>query len=156
MTIVPIAITFIHNIATAFWVGGMLVLLFSVLPSIKPSSENEEGKLQFLKAFTDRNSTFIYGCILVLILTGILLNRLTGQSTRFLQFKNAYTTILSMKHILYLLMAAITLGRSIQVRKMDMRSKKKTKIDGIAFIKINAALGVVVILLSSALPFLAY
>jgi len=39
---------------------------------------------------------------------------------------------------------------------MDMRSKKKTKIDGIAFIKINAALGVVVILLSSALPFLAY
>ena len=84
-----------------------------------------------------------------LILTGLLMSKQSGQSTGFLTFGNTYTTILSSKHILYILMILLSIFRSLIVDKLEnLTPTAKEKLNMIILI-INILIGVAVLALSA-------
>ena len=112
--IVPILITTLHNIFTALWIGGMLTLAFAVFPSIKKVFGKSKEMKQTIAAIKKRMSIFVYISMVGLILTGLLMTKQSGLSTGFLSFGNTFTSILSTKHILYILMIILRKDKSWQ------------------------------------------
>jgi len=147
--IVPILITTLHNIFTALWIGGMLTLAFAVFPSImKVLGKSKETK-QTITTIKKRMSIFVYISMVGLILTGLLMAKQSGQSTGFLSFGNTYTSILSTKHILYILMIILSIFRSLIVDKLEnLTPPAKEKLNMIILI-INILVGVAVLALSA-------
>ncbi|MHA1765312.1 MAG: hypothetical protein ACTSWX_07225 [Promethearchaeota archaeon] len=147
--IVPILITTLHNIFTTLWIGGMLALLLAVFPSImKVFGKSKETK-QVISAIKKRMSIFVYVSMAGLFLTGLLMAKQSGQSTGLLTFGNTYTTILSIKHILYILMILLSIFRSLIVDNLDkIKPQVKEKLN-IIILLINVLIGIVVLFLST-------
>ncbi|MHA1475321.1 MAG: hypothetical protein ACTSQ5_09050, partial [Promethearchaeota archaeon] len=118
-SIVPILITTLHNIFTALWIGGMLTLAFAVFPSIRKVFGKSKETKQTIAAIKKRMSIFVYVSMAGLILTGLLMAKQSGQTTGFLSFGNTYTSILSTKHILYILMILLSIFRSLIIDKLE-------------------------------------
>ena len=152
--IVPILITTLHNIFTALWIGGMLTLAFAVFPSImKVLGKSKETK-QTISTIKKRMSIFVYVSMVGLILTGLLMAKQSGQSTGFLTFGNPYTTILSIKHILYILMILLSIFRSLIIDKLEkLTPPTKEKLNMIILI-INILVGIAVLFLSAYVSFI--
>ncbi|QEE17451.1 hypothetical protein DSAG12_03288 [Promethearchaeum syntrophicum] len=151
---VPIIITTLHNLFTALWIGGMLTLAFAVFPSImKVFGKSKETKLS-ISTIKKRMSIFVYVSMVGLILTGLLMAKQSGQSTGFLTFGNPYTTILSIKHILYILMILLSIFRSLIIDKLDkLTPPVKEKLNMIILI-INILVGIAVLFLSAYISFM--
>ncbi len=147
--IVPILITTLHNLFTALWIGGMLTLAFAVFPSImKVMGKSKETKLT-ISTIKKRMSIFVYVSMVGLIVTGLLMAKQSGQSTGFLSFENTYTSILSTKHILYILMILLSISRSLIIDKLEnLTPPAKEKLNMIILI-INMLVGVLVLALSA-------
>jgi len=148
-SIVPILITTLHNIFTALWIGGMLTLAFAVFPSIRKVFGKSKETKQTIAAIKKRMSIFVYVSMAGLILTGLLMAKQSGQSTGFLSFGNTYTSILSTKHILYILMILLSIFRSLIIDKLEkLTPPTKEKLNMIILIT-NMLVGVIVLALSA-------
>jgi len=147
--IVPILITTLHNIFTALWIGGMLTLAFAVFPSIKKVFGKSKEMKQTIAAIKKRMSIFVYISMVGLIITGLFMARQSGQSTGFLSFGNTYSSILSTKHILYILMIILSIFRSLIIDKLEnLTPPAKEKLNMIILIT-NMLVGVIVLALSA-------
>ena len=147
--IVPILITTLHNIFTALWIGGMLTLAFAVFPSIKKVFGKSKEMKQTIAAIKKRMSIFVYISMVGLIITGLFMARQSGQSTGFLSFGNTYSSILSTKHILYILMIILSIFRSLIIDKLEnLTPPAKEKLNMIILIT-NMLVGVVILALSA-------
>ncbi|MHA1560679.1 MAG: hypothetical protein ACTSPA_01015 [Promethearchaeota archaeon] len=148
-SIVPILITTLHNIFTALWIGGMLTLAFAVFPSIRKVFGKSKETKQTIAAIKKRMSIFVYVSMAGLILTGLLMAKQSGQTTGFLSFGNTYTSILSTKHILYILMILLSIFRSLIIDKLEkLTPPTKEKLNMIILIT-NMLVGVIVLALSA-------
>ncbi|MHA1728551.1 MAG: hypothetical protein ACTSWY_07445, partial [Promethearchaeota archaeon] len=73
----------------------------------------------------------------------------SGLSTGFLTFGNTFTSILSTKHILYILMIILSIFRSLIIDKLEnLTPPTKEKLNMIILI-INILVGVAVLALSA-------
>jgi uncharacterized membrane protein len=97
----PILISFLHNVFTALWIGGMMTLAFTVLPAIMKvlGKSKETQKLNSL--IKKKLSLLTYISLVGLIITGLLMSNKAAQSglsTGFLSFGNEYSILMSIKH----------------------------------------------------------
>jgi len=151
-------VTFLHNLFTAMWIGGMLTLLFTVMPAMKKtlgkSKESHALNTQIKKTL----SILTYVSIVGLILTGLMMGhkaQLAGDYTGFFSFANEYSTLLSIKHILYILMVGLAIFRSqILDRLKKPTHEVKMKLSIITLI-LNVIAGLAVLLLSANIAVLA-
>ncbi|MHA1584320.1 MAG: hypothetical protein ACTSVU_05070 [Promethearchaeota archaeon] len=151
-------ITFLHNIFTSMWIGGMLTLLLVVMPTLKKvlgkSKESHAFNIQFKKKL----SILIYISMVGLIITGLMLGKkaqTAGIYTGFMSFGTEYSTILSIKHILYILMVGLAVFRSqIIDRIKNLTQEQKMKLNMIILI-LNVLIGLTVLLLSAWIGTLA-
>ncbi|MBN1262505.1 MAG: hypothetical protein JXB35_17625 [Anaerolineae bacterium] len=109
--IFPIIVTFLHDLFTAIWIGGLIILAAAVLPALRKTL----GKRPELRAASDaiqkRLSFLVYISMAGLWITGLLLVQRSGAGGLF-RFTSTYTTLLSLKHIAVLLMVVLALLRS--------------------------------------------
>lgn len=147
--IIPTLILSLHNIFTSIWIGGMLVMIISLLPSIR--KEIKDGKLQgsLIDEVMLRQSKWVYAGIAVLLITGILMTRLSGQTSGFFDFSNQYASILSIKHVLMIVVTVIALVRSIVFKNAASSKDKSKKKLSMALLFINTILGTAILVLSS-------
>jgi putative copper export protein len=93
-----------------------------------------------------------------LIITGLLMGKkaqLAGDYTGFLSFGTEYSTLLSIKHLLYFLMVGLAIFRSLIVDKLKKPSHEvKMKLNIITLI-VNVIAGLAVLLLSANTAVLA-
>jgi putative copper export protein len=156
---IPIALTlinFLHELFTVIWVGGMLLLVFVIMPILKKQFEGEKLQ-QINKKIQNRLSIFTYVSIVVLMATGLLLTKLTDPSgtSYFISFESTFATLLSIKHILFILMALIAIFRSaILDRIKGIEKKVSNKISKILLLS-NVIFAIVVLFLSSYLGVIA-
>lgn len=156
---IPIAlilINFLHELFTIIWVGGMLLLVFVIMPVLKKQFEGEKLH-QVNKKIQNRLSIFTYVSIAVLMATGLLLTKLTDPSgiTYFISFESTFATLLSIKHILFILMALVAIFRSaILDRIKGIEKKVSNKISKILLLS-NVIFAIVVLFLSSYLGVIA-
>jgi len=141
-------VTFLHDLFTAVWVGGLITLGITVLPSARKVLGAGPQTKQLMDAIQKRLSVLVYVSIVVLVVTGILQANRNPAFQGLFSFGNPYSTVLALKHILVLAMVAIALYRSLVLgRRREPSTPSQEKLSaGLLFL--NIALGVVVLLLT--------
>jgi len=155
--LIPVLIQLFHDLFTALWIGGMLALAFTVLPSIKKVLGNKETKkqMQELSSLIKKKlSLLVYISMAGLMITGLLMKKRAG-SVGFLNFDTQYATFLSIKHILYVVMVGLSIYRSRFIdngKKFSMQKKQKLNM---IVLLLNILIAVVVLFLSAHLSIMA-
>ena len=152
-------VTFLHDLFTATWIGGLITLGVAVLPSARKVLGSGPQTKKLMDAIQKRTSVLVYVSIVGLAITGILLSNRSPAFQGLFRFGNSYATMLGLKHILVLAMTAIALYRSLVLGrrgKTSMRSREKLSA-GLLVLNIVLGIGVLFVTglavgLSSGLP----
>ena len=147
--IVPTIVRSLHNIFTSIWIGGMLTMIISILPVVRKEIKDPAIRGSVMDSIMNKQSKWIYIGIVVLALTGMLMTRLSGKSSGFIDFSNPYAVALSIKHILMLLISLIAVVRSIVFKHTASGKDKSKKMLSTALLFVNTFLGVIILVLSS-------
>jgi len=142
---------FLHLLATAIWVGGMLYINFVLTPSLVAIDSPQRGKL--IGAVSKRFSMFAWGCIIILLMTGLLLT----PSGMLFDTTSTWGIMLFIKIILFLIMIIIgTIISFVKAPKMEKLAPKPDEKPAPEFFKIqkqisllahiNMILGVLILL----------
>ena len=91
-------VSFLHDLFTVMWIGGMLVLGFVILPTIKKTLGSGPETKKLNMAIRKRLSMLSYLSMIGLLVTGILLSRISPLYLGPLSFCNEFSTWLSIKH----------------------------------------------------------
>ena len=138
-------VTFLHDLFTVLWVGGMITLGLVVFPSARRVLGQGVELKRLVQAIGRRLSVLVYVSIVGLVLTGVLLSRRAVGFQGPFSFANAYSAILSVKHMLVVLMVVVAIVRQAAQRRAPRGLPEKL---GAGLLLLNVALGIVVLLLS--------
>ncbi len=142
-------VLFVHNLCTVIWVGGMLMLGFTVMPASKDVLGMGPQTKKLMDTIQKRLSRIVYFCIVLLIVTGLLMAKRSPAFHGLFHFGNPYATALSIKHILTILMVAIALVRSIVLGPKEGPAAQQQEKLKSALLFVNIALGILVLFLSA-------
>jgi copper resistance protein D len=140
-------VVFLHDLFTAVWIGGLLTLTLSVLPSAKAVLGTGPQTKSLMKAIQQRLSILVYASIIGLIVTGVLQANQSDEFNGLFAVDNDYSLVLTLKHVLVIAMIIITLTRSLGLNRLNLAAPAKEKLS-IRLLFANLALGVGVFLLS--------
>lgn len=148
-------VIFLHDLFTATWIGGLIVLGFVVLPSARKVLGAGPETKKLLGAIQKRLSGFIYVSIVGLVVTGLLMANRSPAFQGLFSFGSAYSTALAIKHVLVLAMIAVALYRSLVLgRRSGPPSPTQEKLSaGLLFL--NIGLGIAILVLSGLCAALA-
>ena len=147
-TIVFALITFLHDLFTAVWIGGLITLGLTVLPSAKKSLGKGPQTKKLMDAIQKRHSVWVYVSMIGLVLTGMLQANHSPAFQGLFSFGNPYSTVLTIKHILVGAMIAIALYRSLVLgRKKGVSTASQEKLKA-SLLMVNILLGIAILLLS--------
>jgi len=144
-TIVFGLITFLHDLFTAAWIGGLITLGLTVMPSVKKILGKGPETKKLMDAIQKRHSVLVYVSMIGLVLTGLLQANRTSAFLGLFSFGNTYSAVLAAKHILVLAMIAIALYRSLALDKTSTPTQEKLKA---TLLILNIVFGVGILLLS--------
>lgn len=144
-------VIFFHDLFTAIWIGGLIMLTLTTLPVLKKELGHCAETEQLMDAIMNRHSKWVFVSILGLAISGLLLSKRSGNFSGLLSFNGLYNTLLSIKHLLMVVMTGLTALRAFGLKSLekapDMRKKKMS----LLAMHANALVGVVVLLLSGFL-----
>ena len=106
-------ISFLHDLFTVIWMGGMIVTLFAYTPAAKEALGAGPQMKKVMGAFKKKQRVWVWVSMAGLILTGILMSRRSPNFVHWFSFSNPYSIALSIKHIIVIVMVGIALYRSI-------------------------------------------
>jgi putative copper export protein len=141
-------VTFLHDLFTAVWIGGLITLGLTVFPAAREALGKGPQMKRLMDTIQKRLSVLVYVSIVGLVLTGVLLSNRAPAFDGLFRFGNPYSTILTIKHLLVVAMIGIALYRSLVLggRRGPTTPFQEKLSAGLLFA--NVALGVVVLLLS--------
>ena len=141
-------VTFLHDLFTATWIGGLITLGVIVLPSARQVLGKGPQMKKLLEAIQKRLSVLVYVSIAGLILTGMLQANRNPAFVGLFHFGNAYSVALSLKHVTVVAMVGIALYRSlVRGRRREPLTAAQEKLS-VGLLLLNAMLGVAVLLLT--------
>lgn len=145
----PTLIIFLHDLATAVWIGGLVALAFSTMPAVREVLGKNPQSKGLLQAIQKRQGTLIYISMGVLVVTGLLLNRRSPQFSGLFSFADLYGSALSLKHILVLAMIAVGLYRSLILGRIPEPGNRQKERLSAGLVVTNLILGGLVLLVSA-------
>jgi len=104
-------VTFLHDLFTVVWIGGMITLGAVVLPASKKVLGRGKETQGLVATIQNRLAPLSYVSMIGLAITGILLSRASGIYGGAFSFANPFSAALSIKHVLSIAMVAIALVR---------------------------------------------
>jgi len=137
----------LHDLATAIWIGGLIQMSFVVLPTFRSRLKDGKELRLLLMDIQKRLSLLVSISIPILIITGILESWHSPAFQGFFSFSNTYSTLLSIKHILVILMVCLAIARRMLMTKNVEKMKSKEKVSAM-MVFANALIGITVIILS--------
>ncbi|HOG48352.1 MAG TPA: hypothetical protein PLJ35_15380 [Anaerolineae bacterium] len=138
--------TFLHDLFTAVWVGGLIAQGLVILPSVRDTLAPGPQRKKLLAAIGRRQGLLVYVSIVGLIVTGLLEARASGSFLGLLSTGNAYSAVLAVKHVLVLAMIGLALYRSLALARQGGVPGRERLSAGLLLA--SMALGVAVLLLS--------
>ncbi len=136
---------FLHDLFTAAWIGGLITLGLTVMPSLKNVLEKGPQMKKIMEVIQKRHSLFVHISIIGLVVTGLLQANHNTAYLGFFNFGNAYSAVLAVKHILVMMMVVITLYRSLALAKISTPKQEKLKAK---LLMLNIGIGTLVLLAS--------
>jgi len=140
-------VIFLHNLFTAVWIGGLLTLTLSVLPSAKAVIGLGPQTKVLMQAIQQRLTRLVYVSIIGLIVTGMLQANRSEEFTGLFRIDSSYSLVLTLKHLLVIAMVIIALLRSLGLKRWQLAASTKDKLNA-GLLMTNLVLGVGVLLLS--------
>jgi uncharacterized membrane protein len=147
-TIALALVTFLHDLFTVVWIGGLIALGLTTLPAAMKVLGKGLQTRQLMDTIQRRQRVLVYVSILGLLVTGVLQAGQVPEFQGLFRFGPAFSTVLSLKHILVLAMIAVALTRSLLLggrNKPAGPAQEKLKA---ALLYLNISLGIAVLLLS--------
>ncbi len=147
----------LHLGAALFWVGGIAFILFIALPSSKKALGSDAGLV--MSEIAGRFGPIANWCILILIVTGVALTTLRSNYESAMHPDNSWTLVLLIKLALVAVMVAIHFYRGLILSRVIARTEddsKKSALQKLSLdlVKVNLALGSVILLVSGALSYM--
>lgn len=139
-------VTFLHDLFTAAWIGGLLTLAISVLPAARDILKKEETQ-RLMDAIQRRLRVVVYVSIAGLALTGMLLSNRSPAFGGLFGFGTPYAAVLSVKHLVMLVMVAIALLRSTVLPRLKIPAPTRARWSLILLLA-NLALGILILALT--------
>ncbi|MEK6699316.1 MAG: DUF4149 domain-containing protein [Nitrospirota bacterium] len=149
-----IACYWIHLVATVLWIGGIIFIIFIVIPSSRQVLGAESGKL--MGEISKRFTPLANYSIILLFVSGIVLAGLNNQFSGVRILESNWTMALILKLVLFFSMTAIHFYRGLVLAPKMMRTTTQTEKTAlqklsINLVKVNFTLGLSVLLLSGAI-----
>lgn len=127
-----IILDFLHLLTAVIWIGGMIYFNFVLSPSLAAIDPPQRGKL--VGAVSKRFAMFAWGCIIILLMTGLLLT----PSGMLFDTSSTYGIALFVKIIMFIVMIIIGAFISfIKVPKMEKLAPKPDEKPAPEFFKIQ-------------------
>ena len=141
----------LHLIATVIWIGGIIFILFIAIPSSKQVLGAESGKL--MGEISKRFTPLVNYSIILLIITGLVLTGFNKQFSGIGNFRNSWTLVLALKHVLVLGMVVVHFYRGLVLSPKIVKTEsitEKTSLQKLSLnlVKVNFYTGLLVLLLS--------
>ncbi len=149
-TIIFGIVTFLHDLFTAIWIGGLFTLALSVFPAVRNNFGKSPQTQQLSESIQKRHSVWVYISLVGLIITGLLLSKQSPDFLGLFQFGDTYSMLLSSKHILVIFMIAASLYRSLAIGKKEQLTPRQQKTSFLLLIS-NLTAGLLVLLMSGFL-----
>ncbi|NOZ73681.1 MAG: hypothetical protein GXP38_17615 [Chloroflexi bacterium] len=146
--IVYAIIIFLHDLFTVVWIGGMFTLGITVLPAAKDVLGKGPQLKRLMDTIQKRLSVLVYVSIVGLIVTGLLQAKHDPAFQGLFHFGNTFSTILSLKHILIIVMIAISLYRRLVLGTKNGPPTPSQENLKAKLLITNIILGTIVLLLS--------
>ena len=140
-------VTFLHDLFTAVWIGGLITLGLTVLPAVRQVLGKGPQMKELLATIQKRLSVLVYVSIVGLILTGVLQAQRNPAFEGLFAFGNAYSTALSLKHIVVVVMVGVALFRSLVLGRRERQTPSQERLS-MGLLLVNLVLGVLVLLLT--------
>ncbi|MHA1227373.1 MAG: hypothetical protein ACTSPV_11575 [Candidatus Hodarchaeales archaeon] len=144
-------IKFLHDVASAMWIGGLIAMVFVILPSTKKTFGVGKERKAFMDIVMKKMSLLVYISIPILFVTGLFIGKASGLYIGILSLGNEYSTLTTIKHVLYALMIVIAIFRSQIMGKWPKLGAKKQEKLSASLLFINLGIGLVVLFLSAYL-----
>lgn len=141
-------IRFLHNLFTALWIGGMMVMAIAVLPGVRKNPKISEP-WPVIEGIQARLRPVAWVSMAGLAITGLLLGRSSKSFTGLFSFGSTYMTALSIKHILIVLMVILAIVRLSINKRIKTEKKPELQKTSFAVLMLNALLGAVMLFLSA-------
>ena len=106
---------FLHILATVVWIGGILLLTFLVMPPFSGMLEDNTALRNMLLRLRKRFANISNLSLAALIVTGLLQMTADPHYDGLLQFDNAWSRALLLKHGLIVVMAGLGLGLQLGI-----------------------------------------
>jgi uncharacterized membrane protein len=100
---------FFHLVATAFWIGGLLVTVITVWPEARRALGEDAALLAFMSRLRRRITPYFNLSLAVLLATGMVQMSLDSNYDGLLQFDNDWSRVILFKHILLIGMVLCSL-----------------------------------------------
>jgi len=144
-TIALAMITFLHDLFTAAWIGGLITLGLTVMPATKKILGKTPETKKVMDLIQKRHSVIVYTSIIGLTLTGLLQANRSSLFLGLFSFGNTYSAVLTIKHVLVIAMIIIALYRSLALAKTSSPAQEKLKK---ILMLLNIIFGISILLLS--------
>ncbi len=106
-------LTFLHDLFTVVWVGGMIALALGMLPALRRSVGIGPQMQATVNAFQRRYRWVVLVCIVGLAWTGVFLSRRSPEFHAWFSWDDTYSMVLSLKHVLVIVMVLIVALRLV-------------------------------------------
>ncbi|MHA1449453.1 MAG: hypothetical protein ACTSP4_08545 [Candidatus Hodarchaeales archaeon] len=146
--LLPALVTLLHDLFTAIWIGGMIVLAFIILPSIRKTLGKSPETKQLIDTIKNRLSLLIYLCIAGLFVTGLMLT-IQSPSAGLFDISTDYSMLITVKHLVFFLMVIIAITRSRLLDLWKGLSRNTYEKLNMVLLLSNIVLGVLAILLTN-------
>ena len=100
---------FFHIVATVVWIGGIMIITLLVIPEVNRILTDQPAFYQVLQRLRKRFTPISNLALIVLIVTGLFQMTANVDYEGVLQFNNAWSRAMLVKHILIILMAIVGL-----------------------------------------------
>lgn len=145
-------VTFLHDLFTALWIGGLVAFTFSFLPATRTVIGKKPETIQLVALAQKRQSVIVYVSMVGLAVTGFLLGKRNPDFRGLFSFETTYSALLSIKHVLMIVVVGLALYNSLVIHGERRRFKPQHKRNlSTAILYINIAGGIIILLLSSIL-----
>jgi len=67
------SVTFLHDLFTVVWMGGLIVTVITYLPLLYKTLGPGQQMKQFMRAFQRQQGRWVHVCMVGLIVTGVLM-----------------------------------------------------------------------------------
>lgn len=149
------ATSFLHNLFTAIWLGGLIVTAASFLPAVKEALGPGPQVKNVMITFQKRQSVWVYISMAGLVLTGLMMSKHSPEFNALFSFGNVYSIILTIKHILVIAMIGISLYQTLVLgHDLSAPTPARERLNK-HLLFINVALAVFVLLTSGFVAALA-